>query len=71
MGVRLAATTPTAGDDAPARILIAIELSKKSFPAPQHGLPPGVAGVVVGKGDSLVLGIGDGRAGGEADSDRY
>jgi hypothetical protein len=31
MGVRLAATTPTAGDDAPARILIAIELSKKSW----------------------------------------
>jgi transposase len=31
MGVRLAATTPTARDDAPGRILIAIELSKKSW----------------------------------------
>jgi transposase len=31
MGVRLAATTPTAGDDAVVRILIAIELSKKSW----------------------------------------
>jgi transposase len=31
MGVRLAATTPTACDDAPAGILIAIELSKKSW----------------------------------------
>ena len=31
MEVRLAATTPTAGDDAVVRILIAIELSKKSW----------------------------------------
>jgi hypothetical protein len=31
MGVRLAATTPTACDDAVIRILIAIELSKKSW----------------------------------------
>jgi transposase len=31
MEVRLASTTPTACDDAPARILIAIELSKKSW----------------------------------------
>jgi hypothetical protein len=31
MEVRLASTTPTARDDAPARILIAIELSKKSW----------------------------------------
>ena len=31
MEVRLAATTPTAGDDAVIRILIAIELSKKSW----------------------------------------
>jgi hypothetical protein len=31
MEVRLAATTPTAGDDAVVRILIAIELGKKSW----------------------------------------
>ena len=31
MEVRLAATTPTAGDDGVVRILIAIELSKKSW----------------------------------------
>ena len=31
MGVRLAATTPTACDDAVIRILVAIELSKKSW----------------------------------------
>jgi hypothetical protein len=31
MEVRLASTTPTACDDAPARILIGIELSKKSW----------------------------------------
>ena len=31
MEVRLAATTPTASDDAVVRILIAIELSKKSW----------------------------------------
>jgi hypothetical protein len=31
MEVRLAATTPTTGDDAVVRILIAIELSKKSW----------------------------------------
>jgi transposase len=31
MEVRLAVTTPTAGDDAVVRVLIAIELSKKSW----------------------------------------
>jgi hypothetical protein len=36
MEVRLAATTPTAGDEVVARILIAIELSKKSWIVGAH-----------------------------------
>src|SRR5262245_33921395 len=36
MEVRLAAITPTAGDDAVVRILIAIELSKKSWIVGAH-----------------------------------
>ena len=41
-------------------------------PAPQHRLPPGVSGVVVGERDLLVLGVGKRRAGrrGERNGDR-
>ena len=34
----------------------------------QHRLPPGIAGVVVGEGDLLALGVGRGDAGGEHDT---
>src|SRR4029079_1850239 len=40
-------------------------------PAPQHGLAPGIAGIIVGKRDFLVFGVGNSLAGGKERGERH